>query len=65
MSCEVLALQDNATECVEAETPVPVSASVVVEGWALLVKVSVALAAPAVVGLNVIVNEALCPAAIV
>lgn len=62
---EVLAVQDNATECVEAATPVPVSASVVVVGCALLVNVSVALADPAVVGLKVIVKEAVCPAGIV
>lgn len=42
--------------------PVPVKDAVVVEGCALLVKVSVPLAAPAVVGLNVIVNGMLCPA---
>jgi hypothetical protein len=45
--------------------PVPVRASVVVVGCALLVNVSVALAAPDVVGLNVMVNEALCPSEIV
>ena len=45
--------------------PVPVSASVVVDGWALLVNVSVALAAPVVVGLKVTVNETLWPAGIV
>jgi hypothetical protein len=37
----------------------------VVEGWALLVKVSVALAAPVVSGLNVTVNGTLLPAGIV
>jgi len=44
---------------------VPVRASVVVEGWALLVNVSVELAAPVVVGLNVTENDTLLPAAIV
>ncbi len=62
---EVLALHDNATECVAAATPEPVRASVAVEGCALLVNVNVAPAEPATVGLNVIVNEALVPAAIV
>ena len=55
----------NATECVAAVTPVPVSVSVVEEGCALLVKVRVAVAAPAAVGLKVMVKFALCPAAIV
>jgi len=64
MFCELLAFHDSATECVGAAVPVPVSASVVVEGWALLAKVSVALAAPEVRGLNVMVKFALCPAAI-
>jgi len=41
--------------------PVPVTDSVVVEGWASLVKVSVALAAPAACGLNVTVNGTLWP----
>lgn len=45
--------------------PVPVTDSVVVEGWASLVKVSVALAAPAACGLNVTENGTLCPSAIV
>ena len=45
--------------------PAPVSASVVVDGEALLVNVSVALAAPVVVGLKVTVNEALWPAGMV
>jgi len=65
MFSESLALQERATECVETDVPVPVSVSVVVEGCALLVNVSVALAAPAVVGLKVIVNDALCPEEIV
>jgi hypothetical protein len=65
MFCDVLAFHDSATECVEAAVPVPVSISVVVEGCALLANVSVAVADPAVAGLNVIVKEALCPAAIV
>lgn len=45
--------------------PVPVTDSVVVEGWASLVKVSVALAAPAVCGLNVTENGTLWPSGIV
>jgi len=60
-----LALQERLTECVGAAAPVPVSVSIVTEGCASLVKVNVALAAPAVVGLNVMVNDALCPAEIV
>jgi hypothetical protein len=62
---DVLAFHDSATECVAAAAPVPVSDSVVDDGWALLVNVSVAPAEPATVGLNVMVKEALCPAAIV
>ena len=42
--------------------PVPVRDAVVVEGCALLVKVSVPLAAPALVGANVIVNGTFWPA---
>ncbi len=49
----------------EAAVPVPVRASVEVEGWALLVTVNVALADPTAVGLNVIVKGTLCPAGIV
>jgi hypothetical protein len=48
-----------------AVTPVPVAEPVVVDGDALLVKVSVALAEPALCGLNVTVNGAVCPATIV
>ena len=48
-----------------AATPEPVSDSLVDDGWALLVNVSVAPAEPATVGLNVMVKEALCPAPIV
>jgi len=48
-----------------AVVPVPVNVAVVVEGVALLVNVSVALAAPVVRGLNVTVNDALLPDAIV
>lgn len=61
----VLAFHDKSTLCEAAAVPVPVRFSVVVVGWALLVKVSVALAAPVVCGLKVTVNDALCPAAIV
>ena len=59
MFCEVLAFHDSATECVGAGVPVPVSVSVVVEGCALLVKVRVALTAPEVSGLKVMVKFAL------
>jgi len=45
--------------------PLPVTTSVVVEGWALLVNVSVALAAPVTAGLNVTLNGTLCPGGIV
>ena len=51
--------------CPTAAVPVPVSVPVEVEGWALLVAVSVALAEPTAVGLNVIVKGTLCPAGIV
>ena len=49
----------------DAAAPVPVRDSVLVVGDALLVTVRVPLAVPDVVGLNVIVNETLLPAAIV
>lgn len=62
---EVLAVQDRLTECVGAAVPLPVTVSVVVEGCALLVKVRVALALPATVGLNVTLNGTLCPAGMV
>jgi hypothetical protein len=45
--------------------PVPVAVPVVVEGDASLVKVRVAFSDPADWGLKVIVNDLLCPAAIV
>jgi len=44
---------------------VPLTVSVVVEGFALLVKLSVALAAPLLCGLKLTVNCALCPSAMV
>lgn len=56
---EVLAVHDKLTECVGAEVPVPASVSLVVDGWASLVKISAPLAAPVVSGLNVTVKEAL------
>jgi hypothetical protein len=56
-----LEFQDRLTEWVDAAVPVPVADSVVVEGWALLVKVRIALSAPATCGLNVNVNGTLCP----
>jgi hypothetical protein len=62
---DVLAFHERLTECVGAEVPVPVKFSVVVPGWALLVKVSTALTAPATCGLKVTVNEVLLPACIV
>ena len=61
----MLPLHDRLTECTGAAVPVPVSVSTVVEDWALLVKVSAAVTAPVVCGLNVTVNAALFPAAIV
>ena len=51
--------------CPTAAVPVPVSVPVEVDGWALLVVVSVALADPTAVGLKVIVKGTLCPAGIV
>jgi hypothetical protein len=62
---EVLALQDKFTVCVGAGVPAPVSASVVVAGWPLLVKLSDALADPATCGLKVTENEVLWPTGIV
>jgi hypothetical protein len=62
---DVLALHDRFTEYVGAAVPVPVRVSTVVEDWALLVKVSAAVTAPVVWGLNVVVNAALFPAGIV
>src|SRR5208337_1309176 len=62
---DVLASHDKLTVWVGADVPVPVSASVVVEGWTLLVKVSVALAASVVSGLKVTVKGTLWPAGMV
>lgn len=63
---DVLAFHDRFTACVDpAAVPAPVRFSVVIEGWASLVKVSVALAAPALCGLKVTVNGTLWPAEIV
>jgi hypothetical protein len=62
---EVLAFQDKFTVCVGAGVPVPVRDSVVVAGWPLLVKLSEALADPAICGLNVTENEVLWPTGIV
>ena len=62
---EVLAFQDKFTVWVEAGVPVPVRDSVVIAGWPLLVKLSEALADPAIWGLNVTENEVLCPTGIV
>ena len=65
MPDEVLPAQDRFTECVDASVPVPLSASAIVDGTALLVKLSVALALPATCGLKVTENGTLWPAAIV
>lgn len=62
---DVLAFHDRFTLCVDAAVPVPVTVSVVVEGCALLVNVSVPLTDPVVEGLKVTVNVALFPARIV
>ena len=62
---EILAFHDRFTMCVGAGVPVPFRASVAVVACALLVNVSDAVAAPAVFGLKVTVNEALLPAGIV
>src|SRR5689334_13293402 len=62
---ELLPVQERFTECVDAAAPVPLSASVVVEGVASLVKVSLALELTATCGLNVTLNGTLWPAAIV
>jgi hypothetical protein len=51
--------------CPTAAVPVPVSVAVDVDGWPLLVTVSVALADPTAVGLNVIVKGTLCPSGMV
>jgi len=55
MFCELLAFQERFTEWLGAGVPVPVRASVVVVGCALLVKVNVAFTVAAAVGLNVTV----------
>ena len=62
---EVLAFQDKFTVCVGAGVPVPVRDSVVVAGCPLLVRLSEALADPAIWGLNVTKNEVLWPTGIV
>lgn len=62
---EVLPFQDRFTECVDAAVPFPLSACVVADCCALLMKVSVALALPATGGLKVTVNGTLWPAAMV
>lgn len=59
---ELLAFHDKLTVCVGAAVPVPVADPVVVEGWALLVNVRIALSAPVICGLKVTVNDMLCPA---
>ena len=62
MFADVLAVHERFTEYTGAGVPVPVSASVVGEIVALLVKVKVALTVTAAVGLNVTVKGTLCPA---
>ena len=53
----MLAVQERFTECDDASVPVPLSASLIVDGTALLVKFSVAVALPATWGLKVTVKE--------
>lgn len=61
-----LAVHDRFTEYTGAGVPVPLRASVIVGLCAFVaLKVKVALAAPATVGLKVTVKGTLCPAAIV
>lgn len=62
---ELLAFQDRLTVWEGGVTPVPVAASVMADGWALLVKVRVALAEPAARGLKVRVKGTLVPAVII
>ena len=62
---EVLAFHERETSWVGARSPVPVRVSAVGEVWALLAKLSVALADPVLCGLNVTVNGTLWPAGIV
>ena len=63
--CDWLAVHDRLTVCCTGVWPVPVSVSVVGEFEALLTNVRLALTAPLALGVNVTVNEADCPAAIV
>jgi hypothetical protein len=65
MFADVLPVHERFTECTGAGVPVPVSASVVGDPVALLVKVKVALTATAVVGENVTVKGTPCPAVMV
>ncbi len=60
---EVLAVQLSATECWTVVTPVPESVTVNGELVALLVTTTLAEAVLAVVGVNVTVSVAVCPAA--
>lgn len=62
---DVLAFHDRLTVWVCGAVPVPVTVACVVEGEALLVKVNVALAAPALCGLKVTLKGTLWPARIV
>src|SRR5690348_11185593 len=61
-TCEVLAFQLTATECALTCTPVPDTASVNVL-FASLATVIVPLAPPRAAGANVVLSDALCPAA--
>jgi len=63
MFADVLPVHDKFTEYTGAGVPLPVSAAVVGEPVALLVKVNVALTVTAAVGVNVTVKGTLCPAA--
>lgn len=65
MPDDVLAFHDKFTLWAGAAVPVPLAVSVVVEGWALLVNVRVAVSAPTTSGLKVTVKETLCPARMV
>jgi hypothetical protein len=65
MFAEVLPVHERFTECTGAGVPVPVSASVVGELVALLVKLNVAVTVTAAVGVKFTVKGTLFPAAIV
>ena len=58
---EVLAVQVRSTEWVAGCTPVPESAIVAGELFAVLVTVTVPVLFPAIVGLNTTLNVRFCP----